>query len=78
MTLHLFTIDETAEQLRVSRRWLQDFIKRWPFYKIAGRRKVFTPQDIILLHAKLPCLMALACHSDACRSACFSSRWNCR
>ena len=52
--LTLFTMEEAAAHLRVSRRWLQDFIKAHPFYRLAGRRKVFTAADITALFEAFP------------------------
>jgi hypothetical protein len=52
--VELYTMEETAEQLRVSRRWLQDFIKEHPFYRMAGRKKLFTANDIRDLHQAMP------------------------
>lgn len=40
------TMDEAAAELRVSRRALQDILKRHPFYYPNGRRKLFTEADI--------------------------------
>src|SRR5262245_13788079 len=51
----LYTMTEAAEQLRASRRWLQEFIKKNPFYRLRGNRKVFTPSDITRLQDALPC-----------------------
>ena len=54
VALQLYTMPEVAAQFRVSRRWLQDFIKIYPFYRIAGRLKVFSPTDIQRLYEALP------------------------
>ena len=51
----LFTMDEVADQLRVSRRWLQDFLKLHPHYKLAGRKKLFTAAHVQTLVDCLPC-----------------------
>lgn len=45
-TLRLSTMGEVADTLRVSRRWLQGFIRLNPFYRTAGRKKLFSPTDI--------------------------------
>ena len=45
----LYTMEEAAEHLRVSRRTLQELIKRHPFYRSAGRRKLFTETDLTTL-----------------------------
>ena len=47
--LPVYTMDEVAERLHKSRRWLQDFIQRYPFYRLAGRTKLFTEGDIARL-----------------------------
>lgn len=52
--VELYTMPETAEQLRVSRRWLQDYIKEHPFYRMAGRKKLFSADDIRKLHETMP------------------------
>src|SRR5579863_8738257 len=51
----LATMPEVAAQLRVSRRWLQDFLKEHPYYRMAGNKKVFTTADIQQLVDSLPC-----------------------
>src|SRR5262249_16427939 len=48
-------MDETARQLRVSRRWLQDFIRHHPYYRSAGRKKLFTAEDINRLIEAMSC-----------------------
>ena len=55
MTSALHTMDETARQLRVSRRWLQDFIQCHPYYRNAGRKKLFTAEDINRLIEAMSC-----------------------
>lgn len=44
--VRLFTMDEAAAQLRVSRRTMQDIIRQHAFYRIVGRRKMFTASDL--------------------------------
>src|SRR5262249_15093889 len=51
----LLTMDEAAKELRISRRWLQDFIKRYPYYRTVGRKKLFNSEDISRLIGALPC-----------------------
>src|SRR5262245_14994901 len=51
----LLTMDEAAKELRVSRRWLQDFIQDHPYYRTAGRKKLFTTEDMARLIGALPC-----------------------
>ena len=41
-----FTMDEAANELRISRRALQELIKRHPFYYQNGCRKLFEETDI--------------------------------
>src|SRR5262249_60022461 len=49
------TLDEAAAKLRKSRRWLQSFLRRHPYYRLAGRTKLFTEADINRLYEALPC-----------------------
>src|SRR5262245_38809482 len=49
------TIDEAAARLRKSRRWLQSFLRQHPYYRLAGRTKLFTEADINRLYEALPC-----------------------
>lgn len=51
-TLH--TLKEVAERLRVSRRWLREFIRIHPYYRKADGKKVFTDEDIARLIEALP------------------------
>jgi hypothetical protein len=55
MSLAFYTMEEVAERFRVSRRTMQDFIKDYPYYRVLGRRKLFTDQDILALAEKLEC-----------------------
>jgi hypothetical protein len=48
-------MEEVAAKLRKSRRWLQDFLQDHPYYRLAGRTKVFTDEDIDRLIEALPC-----------------------
>ena len=50
-----FTIDEVAAHFRVSRRKLQEHIRRFPYFRLFGRRKLFTETDIVRLYEALPC-----------------------
>lgn len=50
----LYEMEDAARQLKVGRRWLQEFIKAHPYYRIAGRRKVFTAEHIRQLFEALP------------------------
>jgi len=47
------TMQEAADVLRMSRRALQDVIKRHPYYYPVGRRKVFTSEDVERIRAAL-------------------------
>lgn len=40
------TLDEAAAHFRVKRRFFQDVIAKFPFYRTLGRRKLFFPDDI--------------------------------
>src|SRR5688572_243071 len=51
----LLTMDEVAAELRVSRRWLQDFVQEFPYYRHAGRKKLFTAEDVARLIEAMPC-----------------------
>lgn len=51
--IQLMTMDEAAEVLRVSRRSLQEIIKRHPFYVPNGNRKLFTEADLMAILAGL-------------------------
>src|SRR5258708_40026478 len=53
--LRLSTMVEVADKMRVSRRWLQGFVKANPFYRTAGRKKLFSDSDIRRLMDALPC-----------------------
>src|SRR5215475_14649668 len=55
MPEQLFTLEEVAERFRVSRRTLQDYIRRHPYYRTLGRRKLFTEADITRLYEAMPC-----------------------
>ena len=55
-----FTFSEAAEQLRMSERWLRDWLtanpvdaKGVPFYIPMGRRKEFEPTDIERIRARI-------------------------
>src|SRR5262245_22623339 len=49
------TLDEAAAKLRKSRRWLQSFLREHPYYRLAGRTKLFTEADINRPYEALPC-----------------------
>ena len=50
-----YTIVETAEIFRVSRRTFEDFVAVHPFYRQIGKRKLFTEADIAALAEKMEC-----------------------
>jgi excisionase family DNA binding protein len=49
----IYTMNEAAARMRISRRALQELIKRHPFYFPNGRRKLFTEDDLANLVAAL-------------------------
>src|SRR5262245_22277960 len=49
------TGSEVAQRLHKSRRWLQDYLRKHPYYRLAGRTKIFTEADILRLYEALPC-----------------------
>jgi hypothetical protein len=53
MSLTVYTMDEVGQRLHKSRRWLQDFIRINPYYRMAGRTKLFTVTDLFRLCARL-------------------------
>jgi hypothetical protein len=51
-----FSEEEVAAQLKFkSLRAFRDFLKTRPFYRLAGRSKVFTAADIAKLYEAMPC-----------------------
>src|SRR5690606_24172413 len=51
-----YTMDEAAQLCGMSRRVFQEFIKRHPYYRLAGkRRKVFYREDIEQLKEAMRC-----------------------
>jgi len=53
--ISLYDFEEVAAYMRVSRRTLQDILRKYPFYRLVGRKKLFTDQDIRHLIEALPC-----------------------
>ena len=51
----LLTFNDVTSQLRVSRRWLQDFLKKHPFYLKAGNRYRFTEGHLEQLTEAMSC-----------------------
>lgn len=45
----VFTMNEVAARLRISRRALQELVKKHPFYANNGRKKLFAEADIVAL-----------------------------
>jgi hypothetical protein len=60
-------MDEVAQRLHKSRRWLQDFVRDHPFYRLAGRTKLFTEGDIARLVEALPCPSSSSRRAKAAR-----------
>ena len=56
MTLTLYTMEEAAARLRISRRKLQDVLHEIPVGRTIGRRRLFSDADITRLWDNLPCL----------------------
>jgi excisionase family DNA binding protein len=51
----IYTLDEAAARMRMSRRYLQELVKKHPFYALKGRQKLFTDADLLqLLDAMRP------------------------
>ena len=48
-----YTMQEAAELLRISRRALQELIKRHAFYYVNGKRKLFEESDILRLRGAM-------------------------
>lgn len=48
------SMEEVAEMFHISRRTLQNLIKTRPFYRMAGRRKIFSESDLLKLYESLP------------------------
>ena len=66
-TARLYTIEEVAARFRVSRRTLQGHIRNYPYYRLLGRRKLFTEADIAKLYESLPCPSSSSRHARANR-----------
>src|SRR5262245_574830 len=54
-TLELFTLDEVATTFRISVRTMRNYLKRYPFYRLLGARKLFTRSDIRALYEAMEC-----------------------
>src|SRR5713226_1970085 len=59
--MQLVRLDRVVERLDVTRRWLLEWLRKYPcdqngtpFYRSAGRTKLFTETDIARLEATLP------------------------
>jgi hypothetical protein len=50
----LYNMDQVAERLGTSKRWLQGFVSGRPFGRMAGRSRVFTESDIAQIIEALP------------------------
>lgn len=53
MTEPVYTMDEVAQRLHKSRRWLQEFLRGKSFGRFAGRTRLFTESDIAQLRLTL-------------------------
>lgn len=67
-------IREAARDLRKGERWLRDWLKRnpcdqnsEPYYRLAGRTKLFTDRDIDRIRENLPCPLPSFHRSRAAR-----------
>ena len=54
MADRLYTMAEACATLKVSRRWLQDFLKTHRHYRLVGKRKRFSPADLDAIVEALP------------------------
>ena len=59
---HIYTVDEVADRLHKTRRWLMDWLRIHthdqrgnPLFKLAGRSKVITDEHIQRIIEALPC-----------------------
>jgi excisionase family DNA binding protein len=66
------TIEEVAARLRVTKRWLQDWLRDHThdqhgvaFYRVAGRRKLFTEDSVARILAAFPQPKASTCSSSS-------------
>ena len=57
-----YILEEVAAELRVKKRWLTDFLRAHPrdeygepFFRLAGRVKLFTESDVSRVYKALPC-----------------------
>ena len=53
--LVVYTTDEVVARLKVSPRWFREFLKKHPYYREAGRAKLFTDVDIQRLYEAMTC-----------------------
>ena len=53
--LVVYTTDEVVARLKVSPRWFREFLKKHPYYREAGRAKLFTEADIKRLYEAMTC-----------------------
>ncbi len=51
----IYSLDDVAQRLHKSRRWLQNFLRGRPIGRLAGRTRLFTDSDVVLLIQELPC-----------------------
>ena len=51
----IYTMDEVAQAMRMSRRALQDLLKKYPYYSRNGHKKLFRQADIEALWEAMRC-----------------------
>src|SRR5215470_8683489 len=70
MTATFLTLSDVAARLHKSRRWVQDFLRTHPYYRLAGRTKLFTESDVLRLYEAMPS----PCPSSSSRRAKIGAR----
>src|SRR5262245_39419140 len=79
VTLELFTLQEVAATFRVSPRTMHEYVRRHPFYRVLGGRKLFTHSDIKSLYEALPCPSSssedVAAHTGICTAPSEASQY---
>ena len=51
----IYTMEEAAAFMKVSRRKMQDLVKTYPFYALNGNRKLFSQAQIEQLYEAMTC-----------------------
>jgi excisionase family DNA binding protein len=49
------TLDEVAAYFRVSKRTMLEYVRQHPYYRMIGKRKLFTQADVLALEESLKC-----------------------